>query len=288
MFEGFSQLEIPANGTTIHALRAGSGPPVLLLHGYPQTHVAWHRVAPALAERFTVICADLRGYGDSARPASAESHAPYSKRVMAQDQIDLMRTLGFERFAVVGHDRGARVARRMALDHREAVSRLGLLDVVPTQTMYATLNQPRATTAWRYFFLIQPSDLPERMIGADPGFYLRWTFNEWSGTPGAISEAAFAQYLRCFDAPAIHASCEDYRAGATIDLVHDQTDQPRAIRCPVLILWSEKGLGSSYEVARTWRKQADDVRGCAIDSGHFLPEERPEKVAEELAAFIAK
>jgi haloacetate dehalogenase len=206
---------------------------------------------------------------------------------MARDQLELMRTLGFARFAVVGHDRGGRVARRLALDHGRAVSRLALLDIVPTQTMYAALDQRRATTAWRYYFLIQPPDLPERMIGADPAFYLRWAFGEWSRTPGAIGDAAFAHYLRCFDAGAIHASCEDYRAGATIDLAHDRADAaPRRRAAVVLILWSERGLGTSYEVARSWRAQADDVRGRAVDGGHFLPEERPEEVAAELAAFL--
>src|SRR5919106_1612502 len=215
---------IEANAVSINVCRGGAGPPVLLLHGYPQTHVMWHRVAPRLAERFTVVCPDLRGYGDSDKPRGGADHAAYSKRTMAQDQLEVMGALGFERFAVAGHDRGARVALRMALDHRDAVSCLAVLDIVPTRTVYATLDKARATTVWRYLFLVQPYDLPERLIGADPGFYVRWTLEEWSGTPGAIDDEARAEYERCFDRATIHASCEDYRAGASIDLVHDDAD----------------------------------------------------------------
>jgi haloacetate dehalogenase len=284
MFEGFSTDEVSANDITIHVVHGGAGAPVLLLHGYPQTHAMWHQVAPVLAESFTVVCPDLRGYGDSAKPASDDTHAAYSKRVMAQDQLEVMRALGFERFAVVGHDRGARVARRLALDHPESVARLAVLDIVPTATIYASLDQDRATTVWRYFFLIQPPDLPERLIGSDPAFYLRWTFNEWSGGPDGLSEDALSEYRRCFDAATIHAGCEDYRAGATIDLAHDR-DDARRILCPVLVLWSKQGLGSSYDVLGIWRNEAD-VSGRELDSGHFLAEERPDEVAAELRAFL--
>jgi haloacetate dehalogenase len=285
LFPGFSRAQLAVNGTTINSVRGGVGPPVLLLHGYPQTHVIWHRVAPVLAERFTVVCSDLRGYGDSGKPGSDESHEPYSKRVMAQDQLELMRALGFERFALVGHDRGARVARRLALDHPDAVSRLASLDIVPTETIYGLLDQQRATAVWRYFFLVQPPDLPERLIGADPGFYLDWTLREWCGTPGALDEAAVSEYRRCFDAATIHAGCEDYRAGATIDLAHDRADKTR-IRCPLLVLWSARGIGSSYDVLSIWREQADAARGRALDCGHFLPEERPAETASELSRFL--
>lgn len=287
MFEDFSTDQVSANGTTIHVVHGGAGVPVLLLHGYPQTHTMWHRVAPALAQRFTVVCPDLRGYGDSAKPASDETHAAYSKRVMAQDQLELMRTLGFERFAIVGHDRGARVARRLALDHPESVARLAVLDIVPTAAIYASLDQERATAVWRYFFLIQPTDLPERLIGADRDFYLRWTFDEWCARPRALSEDALSEYRRCFDAETIHAGCEDYRAGATIDLAHDRDDASRGISCPVLVLWSREGLGSSYDVLGIWRDEAHHVRGRAIDSGHFLAEERADETAAELLAFLA-
>jgi haloacetate dehalogenase len=284
LFQGFSTVKLPVNGTTINCAHGGSGPPVLLLHGYPQTHAMWHRLAPPLAGSFTVVCPDLRGYGDSAKPRSDQSHEPYSKRVMAGDQVELMRTLGFERFALVGHDRGARVARRLALDHPDAVSRLAILDIVPTGTIYGTLDQGRATTVWRYFFLVQPPDLPERMIGADPGFYLDWTLREWCGTPGSLGEAV-SEYRRCFDAATIHAGCEDYRAGATIDLAHDRADETR-IHCPVLVLWSERGIGSDYDVLSSWREQADEVRGRSFDCGHFLAEERPDETTTELAAFL--
>lgn len=286
LFPGFTRAELPAGGTTINLVRGGAGPPVLLLHGYPQTHATWHRVAPALAERFTVVCPDLRGYGDSGTPPSDAGHLPYSKRAMAADQVEVMRALGFERFAVVGHDRGARVGRRLALDHPEAVSRLALLDIVPTATIYGTLDQRRATTVWRYFFLIQPSDLPERLIGARADLYLDWTLRDWCGTPGALSEAVVAEYRRCFDPATIHATCEDYRAGATVDLDHDRADAGGRIACPLLVLWSRSGIGSAYDVMEVWQEQAGEVSGRALDCGHFLPEERPEEVAPELLRFL--
>jgi haloacetate dehalogenase len=287
LFSGFSWVSTPVNGTMVNARYGGTGPPVLLLHGYPQTHVMWHRVAPRLAERFTVVCSDLRGYGDSGKPPSNESHEPYSKRVMARDQVELMRTLGFARFAVVGHDRGARVARRLALDHPDAVTRLGVLDIVPTHVVYARLDQRHATTVWRYFFLVQPPDLPERLLGADPVFYLEHTLHEWCGTPGALAAEAAAEYRRCFDRAMISASCEDYRAGATVDLAHDAGDAGRRIGCPVHVLWSAEGLGSSYDVLSIWREEADVVTGRAFDCGHFLAEERPDETVAELVAFLS-
>jgi haloacetate dehalogenase len=206
---------------------------------------------------------------------------------MARDQLEVMRQLGHERFAVVGHDRGARVARRLALDEPDSVTRMALLDIVPTATIYSTLNRDLATRVWRYFFLVQRPDLPERMIGADPIFYLRWTFADWSGTGILPDPAALAEYERCFDQETIHASCEDYRAGATIDLIHDQADGS-SISCPLLLLWSASGLGRSYDVLGIWREQADDVRGRSLDCGHFLPEEEPEETASELLAFLAQ
>jgi haloacetate dehalogenase len=188
----------------------------------------WHKVAPALAERFSVVCPDLRGYGDSNKPAGGENHAAYSKRTMAQDQLEVMRSLGFDRFAVSGHDRGARVALRLARDHPNVVSRLELLDIVPTRTIYRTIDQRPATITWRYFLLIQPDDLPERLISSNPLFYLRWKFDEWCGTRGALADDARAEYERCFDQATIHASCEDNRAGAGIDLAHDERDAETA------------------------------------------------------------
>jgi haloacetate dehalogenase len=288
VFEGFTQRRLTANGISINVTSGGAGPPLLLLHGYPQTYVMWHRVAPRLAEHFTVVCPDLRGYGDSAKPPSDSTHAVYAKRTMANDAVALMRELGYERFAVAGHDRGARVARRLALDHPQAVTRLALLDIVPTATIYETLDQRRATTVWRFFFLTQPPDLPERLIGSDPLYYLNQTLDEWAGRPDALTAEAHAEYERSFDAATVHASCEDYRAGATIDRVHDREDAERSITSPVLVLWSSSGIGATYDVLRIWQDEADDVRGRALDCGHFLAEERPDEVAHELLTFFAE
>jgi haloacetate dehalogenase len=286
LFEGFRSERIDVEGIEINLVRGGQGPPLLLLHGYPQTHAMWHRVAPALAERHTVVCPDLRGYGDSAAPDSDPEHARYSKRAMAHDQVRVMRSRGFERFAGAGHDRGARVALRMALDHPAEVERLAVLDIVPTSTIYATIDHRRATTVWRYFFLIQPHPLPERLIGADPGMYLDWTLDEWCGTPDGLDPGAVAEYRRCFDERTIHATCEDYRAGASIDLVHDEADGGEALGCPLLVLWSREGIGTEYDVPGIWGERAADVRGRALDCGHFLAEELPGETAEELLAFL--
>jgi haloacetate dehalogenase len=284
LFDGWRAVRAAANGIEINFVSAGTGPPLLLLHGYPQTHVMWHRVAPRLSERFTVVCPDLRGYGDSSKPPGSGAHTEYSKRTMVADQLALMRALGFERFAVAGHDRGARVALRMALDHPSTIQRLAILDIVPTKTIYATLDRERATTVWRYFFLIQPGDLPERLIGADPAAYLEWTLDEWCGTPGALDEEAVAEYRRCFDAATIHATCEDYRAGASADLADDSHDERLA--CPTLLLWSRSGIGSMYDVAAIWGELATDLRARALDCGHFLAEERPDEVAAALSGFF--
>lgn len=287
VFEGFTSEAITVDGVSIRLLRGGGGPPLLLLHGYPQTHVMWHRVAPALARDFTVVCPDLRGYGDSDKPAGNATHAPYSKRTLAEEQLGTMRRLGFERFAVVGHDRGARVALRLALDHPEAVTHLGVLDIVPTATVYATLNQERATTVWRYLFLVQPYDLPERLIGGDPEGYLRWTFDEWCGTPGALTPEALAEYARCFDPATVHATCEDYRAGATVDLQDDAGDAGRPVNCPTLAIWSARGIGRQYDVRQIWSRRAPDLRAHVLDCGHFIAEERPSETARHIAELLS-
>jgi haloacetate dehalogenase len=286
VLEGFKTEHVAAGRVTINVSWGGAGPPLLLLHGYPQTHVMWRRVASMLAPQFTVVCPDLRGYGDSDKPAAGDGDG-YSKRVMAADQVEVMFRLGFERFAVAGHDRGGRVALRMALDHPERVSRLTVLDIVPTKTIYETIDQERARTVWRYFFLIQPYDLPERLIRGDPLGYLHRTLDEWCGTPGAMEGEALEEYARCFDAATIHATCEDYRAGATIDLDHDRADADRPVECPTLALWSAAGLGRAYDVADIWRRRAPDFTGAALDCGHFLAEERPEETAKALAAHIS-
>lgn len=287
MLDGFTTERIRAGEVLVNVCRGGQGPPLLLLHGYPQTHASWHRVAPALAQQFTVVCPDLRGYGDSDKPPGGADHAAYSKRTMALDQLRLMTALGFPRFAVGGHDRGARVALRLALDHPDAVSHLALLDIVPTQTIYETIDQRRATTVWRYFFLIQPHDLPERLIAGDRLGYLRWTLDEWCATPGALDARAVAEYERCFDAATIHATCEDYRAGATIDLIHDRADASRRLDCPALALWSSTGIGSAYDVPGIWRERAPRFAGTALDCGHFLAEEQPDRVTDLLRSFLS-
>lgn len=289
MFEGFTSRDIPAGETVIRTLYRGSGPPLLLLHGYPQTHVMWHKIAPALAERFTVVATDLRGYGDSGKPASDASHAPYSKRTTAADQVAVMGALGFERFFVAGHDRGARVAHRMALDHPERVLLLAVLDIVPTYKIFSTVDQEIATGYYHWFFLIQGGGLPETLIGHDPAYYLMRKLDQWGGGMRHFSEEALAEYVRCFSHPAcIHASCEDYRAAATIDLAHDAADLSRKIDCPLLVLWGARGLMEHhYDVLATWRERASDVRGHALPCGHFLAEEEPLATLAALTAFFA-
>ncbi len=288
MLDGFQQDRITTTGAEINLRRAGEGPPLLLLHGYPQTHVMWHKIAPALAERFTVVLTDLRGYGDSAKPPGGDNHEAYSKRAMAQDQIEVMTALGFDSFAVAGHDRGARVGHRLALDHPERVSKLALLDIAPTLAMYERTDMAFASAYYHWFFLIQPYDLPERLIGADPDFYLEKKIGKWSQNPGAFTAAALAEYKRCFRDPAtIHATCEDYRAAAGIDLEHDRADLGRKVACPVLALWGAKGvIERSYPVLEIWRERVRDLRGKALPCGHFLAEEAPTETVAELLNFF--
>ncbi len=296
MFEGFESRRIAAGETEINCRIGGSGPPLLLLHGYPQTHVMWHLVAPELAERFTVVAADLRGYGDSGKPADLPDHAAYSKRAMAQDQVAVMTGLGYSRFAVAGHDRGARVTHRMALDHPERVERAVVMDICPTLDMYERADMAFAMGYYHWFFLVQPYDLPERLIGADPDFYLEFKTGGLGLGPGGGSGAAASrfdpealeEYKRCFrDPAAIHASCEDYRAAAGIDLEHDRADLARQVACPLLVLWGARGLvGRTYDVLALWRERAGDVTGRAIDCGHYLAEEAPADTLAALNAFL--
>ena len=281
MFEGFRLSTIDTGEAMIRLRQGGSGPPLLLLHGNPQTHVMWHKLAPRLAERFTVVATDLRGYGDSSKPADAPDHAPHSKRAMARDQIAVMRQLGFARFFVAGHDRGGRCAYRMALDHPDAVAKLAVLDIIPTGEHFRRTDMRFAMAYWHWFFLAQPYPLPEQLIGADPDWYcLR-------GRRHLFDPEALAEYLRCFRNPDTrHAICEDYRAGATIDYRMDEADRAagRRIACPVLALWAGRNpIHEAYDVLAVWRDWADDVRGRALDCGHYLPEEAPE---ETLAAFF--
>ncbi|MDJ0942213.1 MAG: alpha/beta hydrolase [Kiloniellales bacterium] len=288
MFPGFERGRHRTSETEIAYRKGGEGPPLLLLHGYPQTHVMWHRTAPTLAQHFTVVAADLRGYGDSGKPERTDCHTNYSKRVMANDQVELMAGLGFDRFSVVGHDRGARVAHRMALDHAGRLEKVAVLDIAPTLTMYENTDMAFARAYYHWFFLIQPFDLPERLIGADPGYYLERKLAAWSRRDGAFAPEAVAEYKRCFADPAtIRATCEDYRAAASIDLEHDRADRDRKVIAPLLVLWGGRGVvAATYDVLATWREKAENVRGRALDCGHFLPEEEPEETLKELLAFL--
>ena len=292
MFEGFDDRRIPlSTGVTIRARIGGEGPPVLLLHGYPQTSACWHMVAPRLvAAGFTVIASDLRGYGASDKPASTPDHATYSKRAMAADQVELMRRLGHDRFRLAGHDRGGRVAHRLALDHPAAVEKVAVLDIAPTATMYALTDRAFATAYYHWFFLIQPAPLPERLIGADPDFYLQAKLGAWGRSGlGVFAPDALAEYLASYRDPAcIAATCEDYRAAASIDLEHDAADADRRIEAPLLVLWGGNGVvGRLYDVLSTWREKAAKVSGRALPTGHYLPEEAPAETADVLAAFFA-
>jgi haloacetate dehalogenase len=247
----------------------------------------WHRVAPVLARHYTVVCPDLRGYGDSGKPASDDTHAAYSKRVMAQDMVELMRDLGHPRFYLAGHDRGGRVAHRLCLDSPDAVIRLAVLDISPTRTMYERTDRAFATAYYHWFFLIQPFDLPERLIGGDPVYYLRRKLGGWGTGLAHFDARALAEYERCFSNPdTIHASCEDYRAAASIDLDHDAS--PQRIACPMLALWGDRGVVNRlFDPLDDWRAVADDVRGRALPAGHYLAEEVPDEVVRELKAFFA-
>lgn len=290
MFQDFRKELFRIDDIKINYVIKGNGPPLLLLHGYPQTHVLWHKIAPALAAKYTVVASDLRGYGDSSKPKTTKDHSPYSKREMARDQVQLMKHLGFDQFLVAGHDRGGRVAHRMALDHPEAVLKLAVMDIAPTYTMYKTTDMEFAQAYYHWFFLIQPYDLPEKMIGADPAYFLNRKFGQWGRDSGAFTEEALAEYLRCLTPETIHASCEDYRASASIDLVHDQIDldQGNKMKCPLLALWGEKGfVGGKYDVLSEWRKWAHEVSGFGVACGHYLPEEAPEQTLEALLDFFA-
>jgi haloacetate dehalogenase len=286
LFPGFTQQTVRTSGAMVNALRGGSGPPLLLVHGYPQTHVEWHKIAPRLAQKFTVVMTDLRGYGDSSKPPDGENHDNYSKRAMALDQIEVMRTLGFDHFAVVGHDRGARVAWRMAVEHPDNITKAAVLDIVPLP--YTGMTKQVATEYFHWFFLIQPAPFPETMIANSLEFYVRSRFANLLGPNGAITPEAFAEYLRCFSDPAtVHATCEDYRAGAGVDLDHAAEDGANKVTCPLLVLWGERTtVGRLEPVMKIWNEKAVNVTGKALPSGHFLPEEVPDETLSALLAFL--
>ncbi|GAA4075316.1 alpha/beta hydrolase [Actinomadura miaoliensis] len=285
----FTYRTIDADGVRINCAVGGDGPPILLLHGYPQTHLIWHHVAPRLATDHTVVLTDLRGYGDSDKPRPGQDDAEYSKRAMARDQLLVMRSLGFDRFGIAGHDRGGRVGHRLALDAPDAVTALAVLDIVPTHHAFGHADMTFGLGYYHWFFLAAGNGIPERLIGRDPEFWItaRMTARHHGGTP--FDPAAVAEYVRCFSDPAaIAASCADYRAAAGIDLRHDEADAGRTIACPLLALWGEHSfVGRTYDVLAAWRGYAGDVRGRALPSDHYLPEEQPELVTTALRDFFS-
>jgi haloacetate dehalogenase len=292
LFPGFQPRRVAVGGgVEIAAVVGGSGPPLLLLHGHPQTHAMWHRVAPTLAQRYTVVAADLRGYGDSTRPGADAQHVLHAKRAMAQDQVSLMRQLGFERFDVLAHDRGARVAHRLGMDHPQAVRRMVLLDIAPTLAMYEQTNEAFARAYWHWFFLIQPAPLPERLIEADPARYITDLMGNRVGL-STFDPRALAEYQRCAALPgAAQSLCEDYRAAATIDLEHDRADRAagRMLEMPLLVLWGEKGVvHRCFQPLDEWRRVARDVRGEPLPCGHYIAEEVPELLLPRVQAFLAE
>jgi len=287
MFDGFTRHRIKTTGAEINCLSGGNGPPLLLLHGYPQTHVMWHKIAPRLAERYTVIAADLRGYGDSSKPPSDDAHAPYSKRQMALDQVEVMQHFGFDQFYLAGHDRGGRVSHRLTLDHPDRVRKLAILDIAPTRAMYQQTDEVFARAYYHWFFLVQPSPYPERLIGSDPAYYLRHKCGSGSAGLSPFTDAAMAEYIRCFDDAAIHATCEDYRAAIDIDIAHDEADLDHKIDCPMLILWGANGvIEKCFDALKEWRLRASDVQGHSLPGGHYLAEELPDETAAAFEAFF--
>src|SRR5262245_8503726 len=295
MMGDFATAEIRTGGTSIFVRSHGSGPPLLLLHGFPQTHLMWRSVAPLLARDFTVVCADLRGYGRSGCPTSAANHAPYAKRAMAQDMVAVMQRLGFARFGVAGHDRGGRVAYRMALDHPDCVERLAVLDVLPVETVWERADARFALGFWPWSLLAQPAPLPERLLRAAPEAIVGDALGGWGSPATAFPAAVRAAYVEALRDPShVHAICEEYRAAATLDRAHDRADRAagRRISCPLLALWSAHGALATWYAEEggplaLWRAWGDDVRGEPLDAGHFFPEEAPDETAQALCAFFS-
>ncbi len=290
MFEGFAQKRITVPDTDIHLRIGGSGPPLLLVHGYPQSHVMWHKIAPALAESFTVVAPDLRGYGDSGKPPSDAAHLHYAKRTMANDLVAVMRTLGFARFHLAGHDRGGRVSYRLALDH-DCVIKLATLDIIPTLEQFERMDKTGSLGSYHWYFLAQPAPFPETLIGANPDYFFHYTLKRsQQGGDDIFTPDALVEYERCFRNPeTIRAMCEDYRAGASIDCEFDAQDRERGhrITCPMLALWGDRGRPHKRAgVLEVWRSWANDVQGEGLPCGHFLPEEAPELTLQALRTFF--
>jgi haloacetate dehalogenase len=292
MLDAFAHCTVVHDGVALHTRSGGSGPPLLLLHGHPQTMAMWHRVAPALAERFHLVLMDLRGYGDSARPASKADHRTYSKRAMAQDAVAVMQAYGFDRFAVLAHDRGARVAHRMAADHPQAVSRLMLLDIAPTLAMYQQTTEAFARAYWHWFFLIQPPPLPEALIASDPVRYLKSVMGSRHAGLAAFDPGALAEYERCIALPgSAEAMCEDYRASAGIDLDHDRADVAvgHHLTQPLRVLWGKHGtVARCFDVLALWRERATQVTGQEFPCGHYIAEEAPEGLLAQAIPFFTQ
>jgi haloacetate dehalogenase len=293
-FEGFEAASVAVGDTTVFCRRRGSGPPLLLLHGFPQTHLMWHRVAPLLAERFTVVCADLRGYGASGKPESDPDHTPFSKAAMARDLVGLMEALGFHRFSVAGHDRGGRVAYRMAMNHSERVDRVALLDIIPTGEAFARADSRLALGYWPWSLLSQPEPLPERLLTAEPAAVIDDALTNWGSDPSSFPVAIHRAYVEALrDPQTAHAICEEFRAAATLDMAADHSDRQsgRKIACPVLVLWAAGGpLDTWYSdeggPLGIWQQWAPQARGKALQGGHFFPEQNAEETATEMLAFF--
>ncbi len=293
MFDRFDEFDIAADGTSVHGRRGGSGPPVLLLHGIPETHLMWHRVAPQLAERYTVVATDLRGYGDSGKPPTTADHEPYSMRAIGGDQLEVMRQLGYSRFSVAGHDRGARCAYRLALDHPDAVLRLAVMDVVPVGDAYDRAGQKCKDFSllyWQWSFLAAPEPVPEQFIDASPATLVDFMLSSWSEVKDAFPAEVRGEYVEKLTHPdTVHAVCEEFRASATLDYQQDEADRGnRKISCPVLFLWSQRGAVAKLydDPLAIWQEWADDVRGGPVPAGHFIPEEAPEETARQLLNFL--
>lgn len=291
MLANFTQQSIKLeDDIQINTLVGGKGEPILLLHGYPQTHLMWHKIAPTLAEDFTVILTDLRGYGDSSKPLpDLDNNLVYAKRTMAEDQVKVMSYLGYDKFYLAGHDRGARVAHRLTLDYPEKVKKLAVLDIIPTYDLYKTTDQEFATAYYHWFFLIQPFPFPETLINYDPVYFLHHCLKSWSNNNQAFSPQVIREYERCFSQPeTVRATCEDYRAAATIDLEHDCGDRQIKITCPVLALWGKQGIiGKKYDVIKIWQERAINVTGFGLDCGHFMPEESAFSTYQYLNKFFS-